>query len=256
MNISLKGKIALITGATGQLGRIMSRTLASCGADIAVCYNKNSAMADQLVSEIKAMNCRAAAVQADITNENSTNRMREKIKAALGDPDIVVNNAVIQYEWKSVLNQCPDDFQNQFDSCVMQSVYTAKAFLPAMMAKGSGRFIGINSECSAQCSAKTGAYATAKKGMDGLYRVLANEAGAKGVTVNQVAPGWVISDKERESKTIDHRGFNDLSYIKMVPLARRGTDQEVANVVLFLASDLASFVTGVCIPVSGGNVMV
>jgi len=256
MNISLKGKIALITGATGQLGRVMARTLASCGADIAVCFYNNSEMADQLAGEIKVMGCRAVTVQADITNEKSAEKMRKKIKAELGDPDIVVNNAVIQYKWKSIIDQSPEDFQNQFDSCVMQSVYTAKAFLPAMIAKGSGRFIGINSECSAQCSANTGAYASAKRGMDGFYRVLANEAGPKGVTVNQVAPGWVISDKDREAKTIDHRGFNDSSYARIVPLARRGTDQEIANVVLFLASDLASFVTGVCIPVCGGNVMV
>jgi 3-oxoacyl-[acyl-carrier protein] reductase len=249
MNISLKGKIAVITGATGQLGRVMSRTLASCGADVAVCYNNNREMANQLVNEIKSMGCRAAAVQADITNEVSVNQMRDEIKAALGDADIVVNNAVIQYEWKSVLDQNPADFQNQFDSCVMQNVFMAKAFLPAMMAKGSGRFIGINTECSALCNANSGAYASAKRGMDGLYRVLAKEVGAKGVTVNQVAPGWTISDKDREQHT------EDAAYTASVPLMRRGTDQEIANVVLFLASDLASFVTGVCIPVSGGNVM-
>jgi len=250
MNISLKGKIAVITGATGQLGRVMSRTLASCGADVAVCYNNNRDMADRLVNEIKSMGCRAAAVQADITNEISVNQMRDEIKAALGDADIVVNNAVIQYEWKSVLDQNPADFQSQFDSCVMQNVFMAKAFLPAMMAKMSGRFIGINTECSALCNANSGAYASAKRGMDGLYRVLAKEAGAKGVTVNQVAPGWTISDKDREQHT------EDAGYTASVPLMRRGTDQEIANVVLFLASDLSSFVTGACIPVSGGNVMI
>jgi len=250
MNISLKGKIAVITGATGQLGRVMARTLALCGADAAICYNNNRTQADLLVSEIRSMGCRAAPVQADITNEASVNQMRDEIKSALGDADIVVNNAVIQYEWKSILDQSPADFQSQFDSCVMQSVYMAKAFLPAMMARGSGRFIGINTECSALCNANSGAYASAKRGMDGLYRVLAKEAGAKGVTVNQVAPGWTISEKDREQHT-----ENDSSYIANVPLLRRGIDQEIANVVLFLASDLSSFVTGVCIPVSGGNVM-
>jgi len=251
MNISLEGKIAVITGATGQLGRVMARTLALCGADIAVCYNNNSEMADRLVNEIKSMDCRAIPVQADVTDESSINKMSDKVKAELGIADIVVNNAVIQYEWKSVLDQSPDDFKSQFDSCVMHSVFMARAFLPDMMAKKSGRFIGINTECSAQCNANTGAYASAKRGMDGLYRVLAKEAGASGVTVNQVAPGWTISDKDREQHT-----ENNLSYSANVPLRRRGTDQEIANVVLFLASDLASFVTGACIPVSGGNVMV
>jgi len=253
INISLEGKIAVITGATGQLGRVMARTLALCGADIAVCYNKNSEMAELLANEIRAIEhgCRAVTVQADITNEDSINLMRDKIKAELGCADIVVNNAVIQYEWKSVLEQNIEDFKSQFDSCVMHSVFMAKAFLPDMIAKKSGRFIGINTECSTLCNANNGAYASAKRGMDGLYRVLAKEIGASGVTVNQVAPGWTISDRDREQHTEEN-----LSYSENVPLRRRGTDQEIANAVLFLASDLASFITGVCLPVNGGNVMV
>jgi len=256
MNIDLSGKIALVTGAAGQLGRVMSRTLASCGADMAVCYYSSSAMAENLVKEIKAIGCRAAAFHADVTKEESVNQLRDKIKVEFGDPDIVVNNAVIQYEWKPVLDQNLADFQSQFDSCVMQNVLTARAFLPAMIKRGKGKFIGINTECSAQCGANTGAYASAKRGMDGLYRVLAKEVAANGINVNQVAPGWTISDKDREEQIIDKRGLNDNVYAKNVPFARRGTDQEIANVVLFLASDLSSFVTGVCIPVCGGNVMV
>jgi len=189
MNINLSGKTALITGAAGQLGRVMSRTLASCGADIAVCYYSSGEMAEKLVNEIKSMGCRAAAFQADITKEKSVNLLRDKIRDELGDPDIVVNNAVIQYKWKPVLDQNLDDFQSQFDSCVMQNVLTAKAFLPAMIKRGRGKFIGINTECSAQCGANTGAYASAKRGMDGLYRVLAREVAANGINVNQVAPG-------------------------------------------------------------------
>jgi 3-oxoacyl-[acyl-carrier protein] reductase len=251
MNISLKGKIAVITGATGQLGRVMAHTLASCGADIAVHYHKNKEMAESLASEITGMGVRALSVQADITDEDAVNRIRDEINAVLGDADIIVNNAVIQYSWTTVLEQSLADFQSQFDSCVKQSVLTAKAFLPDMIAKGGGRFIGINTECSALCNAGSGAYASAKRGMDGLYRVLAKEVGASGVTVNQVAPGWTITENDREQHT-------EVSpeYSSTVPLNRRGTDQEVANVVLFLASDLASFVTGVCIPVSGGAVMV
>ena len=251
MNINLHGKTAVITGATGQLGRVMARTLASCGANIAVHYHKNKKMAESLVSKITAMGVRAMAIQADITDEGAVTRMRDGIKAGLGDADIVVNNAVIQYGWTSVLEQSLSDFHSQFDSCVKQSVLTAKAFLPAIIAKGHGRFIGINTECSALCNAGSGAYASAKRGMDGLYRVLAKEVGASGVTVNQVAPGWTITDNDRVRKT----EINP-EYTSNVPLNRRGTDQEVANVVLFLASDLASFVTGACIPVSGGAVMV
>jgi len=253
MEISLKNKIAVVTGATGQLGRVMVRTLASCGADIAVHYLKNKEKADELVTEIKDKGVRAIAVQADITDENSVNSMRDKIKSELGDPDIVVNNAVIQYQWKSILEQDVKDFQSQFDSCVKSNVLMAKAFIPAMKEKekGGGRFIGINTECSFLCNANAGAYNSAKRGMDALYRTLAKEVGKYHINVNQVAPGWTISDNDRIKKS-------EIApeYSKNVPLDRRGTDQEIANVVLFLSSELSSFVTGVCIPVCGGTVMV
>ncbi|MCL1859141.1 MAG: SDR family oxidoreductase [Oscillospiraceae bacterium] len=253
MEISLKKKIAIVTGATGQLGRVIIKTLASCGADIAVHYFKSKEKAEELVKQIIDLySVRAIAVQADITDENSVYLMRDKIKKDLGDPDIVVNNAVIQYNWVSVLEQDLKDFQSQFDSCVKHNVLMAKAFIPAMMAKekNGGRFIGINTECSYLCNANSSAYASAKRGMDGLYKTLAKEVGKYNITVNQVAPGWTISDRDRINQT-------EIApkYSKNVPLNRRGTDQEIANAVLFLASELSSFVSGVCIPVCGGTVM-
>jgi len=253
MTINLKGKTALITGASGQLGRVMARTLASCNANVAIHYSQNKEVADSLVEEIKNLGLGSwvMAVQADITKEASVNQMRDTIQENLGHTDIVVNNAVIQYEWTTILEQDIADFSSQFEACTMQSVFTAKAFLPEMIKKKSGRFIGINTECSALCNANSGAYAAAKRGMDGLYRVLAKEVGPNGITVNQVSPGWTISDRDRENGTeiAPH-------YSEKIPLGRRGTDQEIANVVLFLASDLSSYVTGVNIPVCGGAVMV
>ena len=249
--IDLSGKTAIVTGASGQLGRVICRTLASAGADVAVHYLQNADMANSLTDEIRAMGRRAIAVAADITEQESVNRMHDTVKAVLGAPDIVVNNAVIQYTWTSILEQGLDDFQSQYDACVKQNVLMAKAFLPDMQEKGGGRFIGINTECSALCNANSGAYASAKRGMDGLYRVLAKEVGPTGITVNQVAPGWTISDKDRMNHTEEVP-----KYAAGVPLRRRGLDQDIANAVLFLASDLSSFITGVCIPVSGGAVMV
>ena len=233
------------------LGRVMAQTLATAGADIIVHYARNKDMANQLVAEIQSLGNQAISVQADITNEADVCQMRDKAFGELGPVDIIVNNAVIQYEWTSILTQSLSDFQSQFDSCVMQSVLTAKAFLPEMIKRKTGRFIGINTECSALCNANSGAYAAAKRGMDGLYRVLAKEAGPSGITVNQVSPGWTISYKDRENNT-------ELApeYSNNLPLRRRGTDQEIANAVLFLASELSSYVTGVNIPVCGGAVMV
>ncbi|MFC4776245.1 SDR family NAD(P)-dependent oxidoreductase [Paenibacillus sp. GCM10023252] len=252
MQIELTGRVALITGATGNLGRVMVRTLASCGADIVIHYNSNAAMAEELRQEVGAMGRRAVIVQGDVTKQADITRMKEEAESALGSVgiDIVVANAVIQYNWTSVLEQAPEDYAGQFESCVMQSVYLAKAFVPGMMAKGGGRFIGINTECAMQSFAGQSAYAAGKRGMDGVYRVLAREVGAHGITVNQVAPGWTISDLDRAAGK-----QGDETYTASVPLRRRGTDQEIANVVAFLTSDLASFITGAYVPVSGGNVM-
>ncbi len=250
ISIDLSGKTALITGATGQLGRVMARTLASAGANVALHYLKNEKMATELAEELCAMGVRATAVQADVASPSSVSAMRDKIAKELGMPNIVVNNAVSQYTWMNILEQDIEDFADQYGTCVKSNVLMAKAFIPAMVEKGYGRFIGINTECSALCNANSAAYSAAKRGMDGIYRILAKEIGASGVTVNQIAPGWTVSDKDRENHT-------EIApeYSAKVPLARRGTDQEIANAVLFFASDLSSFITGVYLPVCGGAVM-
>ena len=250
MKIDLTGKLALVTGSTGDLGRVMIRTLVECGADVVIHYGKNVEYANKLLKDTIAAGKRAIIAQADITDYDSVMKMKEYVVSNIGTPDIIVDNAVIQYTWKSVLEQDIKDYESQFDSCVMQNVFMAKAFIPYMIEKNYGRFIGINTECSMQNFPNQSAYVAGKRGMDGVLRVLAKEVGEYGITVNQVAPGWTISDRDRESGT-EH----SLDYEKNVPLKRRGTDQEIANVVAFLASDLASFITGAYIPVCGGNVM-
>ncbi len=250
MVIDLSGKIALITGASGQLGRVIATTLAQCGADIAIHYGGNAQNAKKVLGDVNYIGRRAITVQADITSPDSIMAMKEKVLAELGAPDIIVNNAVIQYNWKSVLDQSLEDYESQFESCVMQNVLMAKAFVPDMIKKKSGRVIAINTECAMQNFVTQSAYVAGKRGMDGVLRVLAREIGEHNITVNQVAPGWTISENDRINGT-----EKKADYDKTVPLKRRGTDQEVANVVAFLASDLASNITGVYLPVCGGNVM-
>jgi 3-oxoacyl-[acyl-carrier protein] reductase len=249
LQIDLSGHIAVITGATGQLGRVMARTLASCGADVAVHYHQNASKADELCSEISSMGRRAVAVTGDVGARDGVLALHAAVRGALGDADIVVTNAVAQYSpWQPVLDEALENYEEQFRTCVMQNVLMAKAFAPAMMARGWGRIIGINTECSMQLFQNQSAYASAKRGMDGVLRVLAKEVGRHQVTVNQVAPGWTISENRPDSDAARE-------YAARVPLGRRGSDQEIANVVAFLASDLASFITGAFVPVCGGNVM-
>jgi 3-oxoacyl-[acyl-carrier protein] reductase len=245
MQIDLANKIALITGASGELGRVMASTLAGCGASVAIHYLKNHAMAHRLCEELTARGVRATAFQADITSADEVFAMKAEVNKSLGPPDIIVNNAVIQYAWTTVLEQSLVDYESQFRSCVVQNVLMAKAFIPAMIEKRWGRIIAISTECAMQNTPTQSAYVSGKRGMDGVLRCLAREIGQHQITVNQVAPGWTISEKDRANGAERRE-----SYENMMPLRRRGTDQEIANVVAFLASDLASY-----IPVCGGNVM-
>lgn len=251
LTLDLTGKIAVVTGAAGELGRTMTRTLARCGADVLVHYHRREAMAITLVEEAQALGRRAAAVKADITKVDDVERLRDETARLLGAADIIVDNAVVQYAWTSVLEQPIEDYVSQFESCVLHNVLMAKSFVPGMIEAGKGgRIIGINTECAMQCFPSQSAYVAGKRGMDGVLRVLAKEVGAHGITVNQVAPGWTISDRDRAAGTEENE-----AYASKVPLARRGADQEIANVVAFLASDLASYITGAYVPVCGGNVM-
>lgn len=244
MNIDLTGRVALVTGATGELGRAITRTLAGCGARVAIHYHSAADRAAALQKELPD----SEIFPADITSQDEINRLRDAVKAKLGAPDIIVTNAVIQYKWTKVLEQSPADYRSQFESCVLQNVLMAQAFLPDMIAKKKGRVIAINTECAMQNDPNQSAYVSGKRGMDGLLRVLAKEVGEHGITVNQVAPGWMVSENRPASARPD-------SYRAEIPLKRWGTDQDVANTVAFLASDLAGYITGVYLPVCGGNAM-
>jgi 3-oxoacyl-[acyl-carrier protein] reductase len=247
--IDLSGRTIVVTGATGDLGRTMARTAVGYGANVAVHFLKNSEKAEELVTEFRAKGVKAIACQADITVEADVNRMAETVHAELGNVWGIVNNAVIQYEWKHVLAQDLADFESQFRSCTMHNVLMAKAFLPKMIdGAAGGRVVAISTECATECFAGMAAYSGGKRGMDGVLRCLMREVGKHGITVNQVAPGWTIGDRWRSEEHEPPTG-----YINQVPLGRRGTDQEIANVVAFLLSDLASFVHGAWIPVDGGK---
>lgn len=250
MEINLRGKKAIVTGGSSQLGRCIVRALAECGADVAIHYHQNSQKAEELADELKSKGRISGIYQADITRKESVFAMRDKVYDEFGKPDIIVNNAVIQYNWKYILEQDESDFIGQFESCVMHNVYMNQAFVPHMVEQQYGRVIVMNTECAGLAEAGSAAYVAGKRGLDGIVRCLAKEVGGYHITVNQVAPGWMITEKDR----MEH-GEVQPDYDKTVPLGHRGTDQDIANMVCFLASDLAAFTTGAYIPVSGGKFM-
>lgn len=253
LKIDLRGHTALITGASGMLGRVMARVFADCGADLILHYFHGAEQAEEIAKEIREQTGRRVmTVQADITDAADVMRMKNDVTAKNFDmPDILVHNAVIQYAWKPIIEQPLGDFDSQYQSCVMQTVHMTKAFVPEMIARGNGgRIVVINTECAAMAEENCGAYTAAKRGLDGIVRVLAKELGPHRITVNQVAPGWTVTENDRKNHTEIQPDYD-----KTVPLRRRGTDMEIAQMCAFLASPLASFTTGAYIPVSGGRVM-
>lgn len=258
ITLDLTGKVAVVTGASGELGRVIARTLAEAGAAVVLHYYKSENKAQAMADTISAAGGRAMIVQANVGDKDSVNAMRDAVKAELGAADIIVNNAVQQYEWTSVLEQAAVDYESQFQTCVLHNLLMVQAFVPDMIEKNSGRVIATNTECTMQCEPSQSAYISGKGGQDRLLRVLAKEIGPHGITVNQVAPGWMISDRFREdatARTTTGDVIDDSAYAQKVPLRHRGEDQDIANAVCFLASDRAAFISGVYLPVCGGNVM-
>src|SRR5262245_5997420 len=158
LSINLSGHLAVVTGATGQLGRVMVRTMAACGAGVVIHYRHNFQMPGQLLREVQAAGLPTMIVQADVNMERDVQSMKAKIHKRLGAPDIIINNAVIQYGWANVLEQPPPDYESQFRSCVLHNVLMAQAFVPAMLVKKWGRLIAINTECAMQTLPNQSAY--------------------------------------------------------------------------------------------------
>lgn len=259
MSRPLSGHVALVTGASGDLGRTIARALAVAGADVAVHYRSRRELAEEVAEACRAEGVRAVTVTGDIADLAQMSAAHAAITAALGSPDIVVANAVSQIPWRSVLDQPLEDFTDQFRSCVLHAAVLAKVCVPAMSARGWGRIIGINTECVIECRANSSAYASGKGGMDRLLRCLAKEVGPAGITVNQVAPGYMISERNRKAGGgPDDDGLTPeqlAGYLAGVPLGHRGSDRDIAEAVTFFASPAARFITGAFLPVCGGRVM-
>jgi len=248
--INLSGRVALVTGASGELGRPIARTLGACGAKVAIHYHKSREAAHRLQVELADAGKSSCVVSGDVADIVAVEQMRREIEASLGSVDIVVNNAVTWFEERPIIDQSADQFDRVFRSSVLQAWATAKVFSSPMITRRWGRFISLGTEVTSQALTNRAPYSTAKCAMDGFMRSLARELGEHGITANQVAPGWVITDKDRKD-----RDEVRPEYEQDVPLRRRGYDQDVANLIAFLASDLANFITGVRIPVCGGKVM-
>jgi 3-oxoacyl-[acyl-carrier protein] reductase len=244
--ISLDGKSALITGGGQGLGLETAKTLHRAGAHVTVTYFEEGSGANRRKAETFAaeLGSRALAVEGDVRDAASMRAVAERIAAERGGIDILVNNAAVLRD-RSLAKMQPEEWNAVIETNLTGVFHTNKACLPHL---GAGaRIVNIASIAAVVGFFGQANYAAAKAGVVGLTKVMARELGRKGVTVNAVAPGVVLTEM---GKSIPEEVRAEM--LKQIPLGRFAEPEEVANAVLFLVSPLASCLTGQTIHVNGG----
>jgi 3-oxoacyl-[acyl-carrier protein] reductase len=246
---SLKGKTALVTGGSRGIGRATCLLLAANGVSVIVHYHRSESSASDVVRKIKAAGGKAVAVQADLGDPASIENLVQKSLEAFGQIDILVNNAG---EMTHALNiDMTDQLWDHTMDLHLKAVYRlTKALTPAMMERNWGRIINVSSQVVYTGSNKHAHYAAAKAGLHGFTFSIVKELGPYGITANLVSPGRIVTDM-----IISHIPARKEEWLKQTPLQRFGEPEEVANVIVFLASEEAGYISGANIHVNGGLVM-
>jgi len=251
VNGKLDGKIALVTGGSRGLGKWISYALAQAGAKVVVNYANQQRYANETVKWITSEGGEAVAMQADIRDEDQVSRLIRSIEEHFGSQvDILVNNATGPQPRYSIEESNWEIYLEQLDFHVKAPLYLTKAVLPGMKKQKQGRIINISSEVVQLAPPNFSNYVIGKTAMIGMTRSWANELGAHGITVNAVAPGFILVERH-EGLDLEARIAD---YVKRVPLGHQGEPIDVGNAVAYLASEDAKFVTGQCLNVSGGVV--
>lgn len=248
-NSMLEGKAALVTGASRGIGKAIALKLAEAGADVVVNYSGSENAAEEVVQAIRALGRRAEKFRANVGDANQAEEMIKFVLDAFGRLDILVNNAGITRD-NLIMRMKEQEFDEVINVNLKGVFNCIKAVTRPMMKQRSGTIINISSVVGALGNPGQANYVAAKAGVIGLTKAAARELSARSITVNCVAPGFIETDMTDklpdEMKT---------SLLGQIPLGRMGGAAEIAGVVLFLASDAASYMTGQTLHVDGGMYM-
>ncbi len=250
MDLGLKNKVVLVTGASRGIGASTVESLAHHGAIVIINYLQAKEKAEELLNKIKTNGAQGMVVQADVRVQNSVDNMVESVINEFGQIDVLVNNASISFPIKPFTALSWDEVESKINGELKALYYCSQAVLKDMLTRKSGKLIFISSGLSRQPGYGFSTHAAAKAAMDSMARVMAQELGPMGITVNVVGPGLTVTDATsglpKEIK--DQVGFS-------TPLKRLGLPEDIAKVILFLASSWSDFLTGEYIPVNGGSYM-
>jgi 3-oxoacyl-[acyl-carrier protein] reductase len=245
----LRDRVAVVTGASGGIGRRIAATLAREGSSVIVHYRQDAETAAAVVQEITAAGGRARAVQGDLTQPDEAAAVVAAAAATFGRLDILVNNAGVTRDGL-VLRMKDEDWQAVLATNLTATFCCIRAALREFIRQRRGRIINITSTAGQAGNVGQANYVAAKAGVIGLTRAVAREVGSRGITVNAIAPGFIASGMTQElSAEVTAR------YMEQIPLGVPGTADDVAAAVVFLASDEARYITGQVLNVDGGMIM-
>ncbi|MCR4439353.1 MAG: SDR family NAD(P)-dependent oxidoreductase [bacterium] len=247
--IGLSGKVALITGASRGIGAAAAELFARAGAHVVVNYFRQKTAADKVVERIRAQGGKALAVCADVSDRPQVEAMIQEAQQAFGTMDVLVNNAGI---WTyGAIAEMEEEVWRETMRVNLDSVfYCCRAVVPLMIARGGGRIINVSSTAGQRGEAFHSHYAATKGAIISFTKSLAAELAPHNILVNCVAPGWVDTDMSAEALRQEGEKIS-----ATIPLRRAGTAMEVAGAIVFLASDLATYITGEILNVNGGSVL-
>lgn len=245
----LKGKCAVVTGATRGIGRAIALKLGQLGANLVINYRSKDEEAVTLKEELLALGVDVLVVKGDISLDADAKKLMDEAKNKFGSIDVLVNNAGITKD-TLILRMKEEDFDQVIDVNLKGTFNCLKYVAPIMVKQRSGKIINLSSVVGIIGNAGQVNYSASKAGVIGMTKSLAKELGGRGINVNAVAPGYIQTDMTAE--------LNDKTKEQLqgaIPLKRLGNPEDVAEVVAFLSTDASKYITGQVINVDGGMVM-
>ncbi|CAN5855838.1 3-oxoacyl-ACP reductase FabG [soil metagenome] len=244
----LEGKVALVTGAAGEMGTAIAFALSRLGAAVAL----NDRSTDLIESSRRHLDTPTVAVEADVTNRPEVERMVASVEEQLGPIDVLVNNAGVLRPTR-IVDIAEDEWDFVVDVNLKGTFLCSQAVIPAMRRRGWGRIVNLSSTAGKNVSTMGGAhYTAAKAGVLGLTRHTASEVAQDGITVNAVCPGLIDTSMTRTTITTAQAD----AYASSFPVPRLGRPEEVANLIAYLTTDRAAYITGASLDINGGDLMV
>jgi 3-oxoacyl-[acyl-carrier protein] reductase len=245
---SLIGKTAIVTGASKGIGAAIAQGLAAAGAQVVVNFASDQSGADRVVARIRDKGGKAIAVKANVSEPVDVARLFAETKAAFGAPSVLVNNAGV-FKFGALGSVTPEEFRRQFDTNVLGTLLASQQ-AETHFPQAGGSIINIGSIASFSAMPNSSVYAATKAAVDQLTRALAKELGPRGIRVNAVAPGHTVTEGLESAGLVNAE--MDSGVVAGTPLGRLGKPEDIAPIVVFLASDAAGWITGERIAASGG----